>query len=69
MFEFLSNNWVWILLIGGMVFMHLGHGRAHGGHMGSGSDQHAGGELQPTDEDPAGGRPADAPKRRRHGCH
>ena len=31
MWEFLSDNWVWILLVGGMLFMHLGHG-GHGGH-------------------------------------
>ena len=36
MLEFLSNNWVWILLIGGMLFMHLGHGGRHGGHGGCG---------------------------------
>ena len=35
MLEFLSNNWLWILLIGGMMFMHLGHG-GHGGHGGGG---------------------------------
>lgn len=29
----LSNNWIWILLIGGFVAMHLfGHGHSHGGH-------------------------------------
>jgi len=29
--QWLSENWVWILLIGGMAAMHLfGHG--HGGH-------------------------------------
>ena len=35
MFQFLNSNWVWILLIGGMLFMHLGHG-GHGGHGGGG---------------------------------
>jgi len=39
MLEFLSGNWLWILLIGGMMFMHLGHG-GHGG--GSGEAGHAG---------------------------
>ena len=56
MLEFLSSNWLWILLIGGMVFMHLGHGghgghggqgggsgqAGHGGHGGCGGHQHSG---------------------------
>ena len=37
MWEFLSNNLIWILFIGGMVIMHLGHG-GHGGH--GGGHQH-----------------------------
>lgn len=39
MLEFISANWLWILLIGGMVFMHLGHGGhgGQGGHGGCGS--------------------------------
>ena len=42
MLEFLSSNWLWILLIGGMLFMHLGHG-GHGGHGGgTGQAGHAG---------------------------
>ena len=37
MTRFLAANWLWILLIGGMLYMHLGHGRrGHGGHMGHG---------------------------------
>jgi hypothetical protein len=31
MLEFLSPDWVWILLISGMPVMHLGHGSGHGG--------------------------------------
>ena len=32
--EWLSQNWVWVLLFAGMIAMHLfGHGR-HGGHGG-----------------------------------
>ena len=31
---FLSANWIWIVFIGVMVLMHLGHGRMHGGHRG-----------------------------------
>jgi len=33
MLDFIGTNWIWILLIGGMLFMHLGHG-GHGGHGG-----------------------------------
>jgi hypothetical protein len=33
MWEFLSNNWVWLVFVGGMALMHLGHG-GHGGHGG-----------------------------------
>ena len=43
MLEFLSNNWVWILLIGSMALMHLGHGGhggGHGGHAGCGGGGH-----------------------------
>lgn len=32
---FLSANWLWIVLIGAMVLMHLRHGRMHGGHHGT----------------------------------
>ena len=42
MWDFLSANWLWILLIGGMVWMHLGHG-GHGGcggHHQSGTQEH-----------------------------
>ena len=33
MVNFLASNWVWILFLGGMLVMHLGHG-GHGGHGG-----------------------------------
>ena len=59
MLEFLSSNWLWILLIGGMLFMHLGHGRGHGGQMGCGGHQHSGSGHQSADEHSAGDRPAD----------
>ena len=39
----LSGNWLWIVLIGGMLFMHLrhgGHGGMHGGHGGQARDEH-----------------------------
>ena len=30
--RWLSANWIWIVAIGGMVWMHLGMHRGHGGH-------------------------------------
>ena len=55
MWEFLSNNWIWILLIGGMLFMHLGHG-GQGGHGrvgGCGGHQHSSDRPDtPTDQQP-----------------
>ena len=48
MFEFLSANWVWILLAAGVLFTlsgrrghAAGHGTGHGGH-GAGHSGHAG---------------------------
>jgi len=40
--EWLSANWVTVLLIAAFIAMHLGHG--HGGHRGHGgeSDRHKG---------------------------
>lgn len=35
MWDFISANWVWLLFAGGIVVMHLGHGRPHG-HGGQG---------------------------------
>ncbi len=34
MLDFIVTNWIWILVIGGMLVMHLGHGGrgCHGGH-------------------------------------
>ena len=34
--NWLGSNWIWILLIGGMLWMHLGMHRGHGGHGGHG---------------------------------
>ena len=41
MITFLSANWLWIVLIGGMLFMHLGHG-GHGSGGGCGHAGHGG---------------------------
>lgn len=43
MWEFLGGNWLWILLVAGMLWMHLGHG-GHGGHGGSGGHGGQGGQ-------------------------
>jgi len=46
MWNFISANWVWLLFAGGVVVMHLGHGRhggGHGGHGGHGSQGGHGG--------------------------
>lgn len=47
MWDFLSANWLWILLIGGMVWMHLGHG-GHGGHGGCGGHHQSGTQEHPA---------------------
>jgi hypothetical protein len=56
MLEFLSANWVWILLVGGMLFMHFGHGAGHGGghggHAGCGGHQHSGTKQSTAQDDP-----------------
>lgn len=43
----LGANWIWIVVVGGMLWMHLGMHRGHGGHGG-----HSGraGALAPQDE-------------------
>jgi hypothetical protein len=51
MTAFLAANWIWIVLVGSMVFMHLGHRHAgHGGHGGGcgGGTQQPGEEPEPT---------------------
>lgn len=32
--SWIANNWIWIILIAGMIAMHLGHG-GHSGHGGT----------------------------------
>ena len=62
MLTLLSSNWIWILLVGGMLWMHFGRGGpgghgGHGGHGGCGGHQHSGdrtdaadGQLRPPRE-------------------
>lgn len=51
MLDFIATNWIWILLVGGMLVMHLGHGHGghggHGGHRGKDAEAPA---AQPSDE-------------------
>jgi hypothetical protein len=54
MLTFLSNNWLWIVFLGGMLLMHLGHrhGGAAGGHgagCGGGHGDHSGAPQGDTD--------------------
>jgi hypothetical protein len=49
MLDFLARNWVLILVVGGMGFMHFG---MHGGH---GKSGHAGGHVQGRAQDNADG--------------
>lgn len=37
--RWLSANWIWVVVIGGMLWMHLGMHRGHGGHGGHGRGQ------------------------------
>lgn len=45
--NWLSNNWIWILFIGGMLWMHLGMHHGHGGHGGHAKNTH---QPQPGQE-------------------
>lgn len=60
MLTFLSSNWLWIVLVGAMAFMHLGHGSHGGGRGGGCCGGHAGsGQQRAADhaehDDGAGG--------------
>ena len=63
--EFLSANWLWIVLIGFMLWMHLRHGGMHGGH--SHHDRHAHQNGQDQDEAVATPSAADSTTGHRHG--
>ena len=49
MLEFITTNWIWILLIGGTVAMHLGHG-GHGRHSRQGENDSDEPMAQPSGE-------------------
>lgn len=63
---FLSANWLWIVFLGAMILMHLGHGRMHGGHHGP---NHEAGSDNPADNDHASATSvaAGSEKGHRHG--
>ena len=46
--EWISQNWVWVLLVVGMIAMHL---FGHGGHGGHGGHDHGKSDAKPTDND------------------
>ena len=75
MIDFLSRNWFWILFLGSMILMHVGHGRhgighgggqaGHPGHGGYGTGHGAGHGTGHAGDDPdgsvAGGRTSAEP--------
>ena len=46
----LAGNWIWVLLIGAMLLMHLRHGGMHGGHGGHGGHGDRARDLSSTHE-------------------
>lgn len=70
--SWLSSNWIWILLIGGMLWMHLGMHRGHGGHGGHQTNAHQQPALhEHHDQDASAAETAEAdagPSRSHRGC-
>lgn len=60
MLTFLSANWLWMLLIAGMLVMHLGHRNHDGGHGGCGGGGAGGGGEHTGHADAATPHPEDA---------
>jgi len=48
--RWLSANWIWMVVVGGMLWMHLGMHRGHGGHEGH-VDKRAPEDLSPSGRD------------------
>ena len=72
MVRWLSANWIWVVVVGGMLWMHLGMHRGHGGHGGrgghGGNSGHAGHSGQ-AGHTPPGAADATAGESHRHrGC-
>jgi len=83
MVRWLSANWIWLVVVGGMLWMHLGMHRGHGGHGihgGHGGQSHRGHDAStapqeerspagPGGDDGHGSEPAVASGSHRHrGC-
>jgi len=77
--RWLSSNWIWLVVVGGMLWMHLGMHRGHGGHGGHAGQSHADhdGSAAPQDEtlptgegsqDEHSSEPATARSHRHRGC-
>lgn len=77
MVRWLSANWIWLVVVGGMLWMHLSMHRGHGGH---GGQSHRGHDVcsapqeerspaGPGSHDEHGSEPATASGSHRHrGC-
>ena len=79
--RWLSANWIWVVVVGGMLWMHFGMHRGHAGHGGSrlpqehesstGQGSHPHDHSQPGTTEPGGapGTPeAGAAGHRHRGC-
>lgn len=56
MLAFLASNWLWIVLMGAMLFMHRRHGKGHPGGGGSGTGGCGGHNHDGGTSDPKMGR-------------
>lgn len=77
--RWLSNSWIWLIVVGGMLWMHLGMHRGHGGHGGSRRADHDASSAPEAERSPAGpsghgghdrhgSEPATARSHRHRGC-
>ncbi len=67
--NWLSSNWIWLLLVGGMLWMHLGMHRGHGGHSMSRQPPRSGHEDHDQVGSAIGTESAEAGSSHRHrGC-
>lgn len=48
--RWLSANWIWLVVVGGMLWMHLGMHRGHGGHGGHGGHSGHGRSTRPQEQ-------------------
>ena len=64
--RWLASNWIWIVVVAAMLWMHLGHGGMHGG--GHGAGRHGDDEQAHGGHDGGSGtRSGDQVPSRRHG--